>query len=73
VDGFFVDIDYSDNSLSKKVRNAQQGRYNYILVIGGRETESESVNVRANNGFEHGEMSTQALLTMLNDSVQAFA
>jgi len=43
---FYVDVDDSNRTLPKKVREAQLQQYNYILVVGKEEMESESVNVR---------------------------
>ncbi|SNX85178.1 probable MST1 - threonine--tRNA ligase, mitochondrial [Melanopsichium pennsylvanicum] len=45
---FFVDIESNpqNEKLSKLVRKAQLARYNYILVVGEREMQTNSVNVR---------------------------
>jgi hypothetical protein len=43
--GFFVDVDDSSRTLNKKVREAQVGQYNFIIVVGQQEIESK-VNVR---------------------------
>ncbi|KAL8102432.1 hypothetical protein AgCh_027061 [Apium graveolens] len=44
--GYYVDIDMSDNELSKKVREAQRSQYNYILVVGVKEASNGKVSVR---------------------------
>lgn len=44
--GFFVDADLGSNSFNKKVREAQLQQYNYILIVGEKEQEAASVNVR---------------------------
>ncbi|KAG4303594.1 hypothetical protein PCK1_000112 [Pneumocystis canis] len=44
--GFYVDIDSSDNTLNKMIRNAQIAQYNFIFVIGQEELDSNSVMVR---------------------------
>ncbi|CCF50576.1 hypothetical protein NDA11_005895 [Ustilago hordei] len=45
---FFVDIESNPQGekLGKLVRKAQLARYNYILVVGEREMETQTVNVR---------------------------
>ncbi|KAL9644317.1 hypothetical protein ABK040_005778 [Willaertia magna] len=43
---YYVDVDLSNARLDKKIRNAQLSQYNYILVVGPKEEESNSVNVR---------------------------
>jgi threonyl-tRNA synthetase len=40
------DVDDSDLQLPKKVRNAETSHYNLILVVGGKEQDEGSVNVR---------------------------
>ncbi|WFD41084.1 threonine--tRNA ligase [Malassezia japonica] len=44
--GFFADVDLSDNTLNKKIRNGELAQYNFVFVVGHEEQESESVNVR---------------------------
>lgn len=45
---FFVDVESNpqNEKLGKLVRKAQLARYNYILVVGEKEMQSNSVNVR---------------------------
>ena len=47
--GLRCEVDISSESVSKKVRQAQLDQVNYILVVGDREIESETVTVRAAN------------------------
>ncbi|KAI9140939.1 hypothetical protein BKA69DRAFT_1077338 [Paraphysoderma sedebokerense] len=44
--GFYAEADLSDVTLNKKIRNAEIAHWNFILVVGGEEENSESVNVR---------------------------
>jgi threonyl-tRNA synthetase len=44
--GLFADADLSDNTLNKKIRNAELAQYNFIFVVGGEEESTRSVNVR---------------------------
>jgi threonyl-tRNA synthetase len=43
---YHVKVDESDLKINKKVRNAQDEQYNYILVVGKREMENKMVCVR---------------------------
>ncbi|KAG0349150.1 threonyl-tRNA synthetase [Podila humilis] len=45
--GFFVDVDVSDSTLNKKIRNAELAHYNFIFVVGAKEEKSGTVNVRS--------------------------
>jgi threonyl-tRNA synthetase len=63
---FFVDVDDSDRKLQKKVREAQLAQYNYILVVGQEEAESNTVNVRLRDGNDViGKLSIDELLQRL--------
>lgn len=44
--GFHADADCSDLTLNKRIRNAEVGHYTFICVVGGKEAESRSVNIR---------------------------
>lgn len=63
---FEVHVDNTSESVSKKVREAQLAQYNYILTIGDKEVENQTVNVRTRNNEVLGEMKVEALLSVLN-------
>ncbi|KAH9942055.1 hypothetical protein B0H21DRAFT_868441 [Amylocystis lapponica] len=44
--GIFADVDNGENTLPKKIRNGEVAQYNFILVVGQEELDSNSVNVR---------------------------
>ncbi|KAF7291113.1 AA-TRNA-LIGASE-II domain-containing protein [Mycena indigotica] len=44
--GLFVDVDNGADTLKKKILNAEVAQYNFILVVGEEEMNSQSVNVR---------------------------
>lgn len=41
-----VSVDVSENSLNKKIRNAQLDQYNYIAVVGEEERKGGYVDLR---------------------------
>ncbi|KAF9360375.1 threonyl-tRNA synthetase [Mortierella sp. AD094] len=50
--GFFADVDSSDSTLNKKIRNAEIAQYNFIFVVGAEEESSNSVNVRSRDDVD---------------------
>ncbi|KAA8529546.1 hypothetical protein F0562_033655 [Nyssa sinensis] len=44
--GYYVDVDSTDRTIQKKVREAQLAQYNYILVVGEEEANTGKVSVR---------------------------
>lgn len=53
--GLRVTTDLSNQTLSKKVREAQLDQVNYILVVGEREQDSGTVNIRTRDNKVLGE------------------
>lgn len=51
-----IEVDDSNETLQKKIRNAQMDKIPYMLVVGGKEEENKSVNVRLRNGEQLGEI-----------------
>ena len=60
-EGVRVEVEGTNETLSKAIRDGQTQKVPYLLVVGGREEESESVNVRF-KGKEIGEMSVKELI-----------
>ncbi|SJK99833.1 probable THS1-threonyl tRNA synthetase, cytosolic [Armillaria ostoyae] len=44
--GLYAEVDNSDNTLPKKIRNGEISQTNFILVVGQEELDAQSVNVR---------------------------
>ncbi|CAM9632643.1 unnamed protein product [Scytosiphon promiscuus] len=44
--GFYVDVETSNKTLNKKVREGVTAKYNYILVVGEAEEAADEVNLR---------------------------
>ncbi|KAK2910185.1 threonine--tRNA ligase 1, cytoplasmic isoform X1 [Channa argus] len=64
--GFMADLNEDQGAtLNKKIRSAQLAQYNYIFVVGDKETESGMVNVRSRGGKQLGKRSTDEVLTSL--------
>ncbi|GMP82866.1 hypothetical protein CsSME_00036991 [Camellia sinensis var. sinensis] len=70
--GFYVDVDTSDRKIQKKIREAQLAQYNYILVVGEKETEAGTVSVRVRDTRDLRDESIEGLLKFFRDEVAAF-
>ena len=44
--GFYVDVETSQRTLNKMVRETQLMQYNFILVVGAKEEENGTVTIR---------------------------
>jgi len=62
--GFYVDIEDSNKTLQKKIRDGQLAQYNFILVVGNDEMEHGTVNVRTRDNKQHGEKSISEVIQM---------
>ena len=63
--GLHVDVDLIDRKMQKKVREAQVAQYNYILVVGEKEREEKTVNVRTRDNHVHGMHTLDAVLKVM--------
>lgn len=64
-EGFHVEVDVSQESVSKKVRNAQLDQVNYILTVGDQEMENDSANLRTRDNVVHGQIELSSFITQL--------
>ena len=69
--GYWVDVDVSRDRLNKKIRNAQTSQYNFILVVGEKEQQNETVNIRTRDNQEHGEKSIDETLQWFDRLIQS--
>uniref|UniRef100_A0A7S4IRV5 Probable threonine--tRNA ligase, cytoplasmic n=1 Tax=Vannella robusta TaxID=1487602 RepID=A0A7S4IRV5_9EUKA len=68
--GFHVEIDLSDKQLKKKMMNVRlDGFFNYVLVVGGKEQENHTVNIRTRDNEVLGMMKVEELINILNVAV----
>lgn len=70
LEGYRVDVDSGKGTLNKKIAVAQTEGYNYILVVGAQEQESQLVDVRdcraEKDKVELGKFSIPKLLSFFN-------
>ena len=65
--GFQCDVDATGESVSKKVRNAQMTQINYILTIGDKELENQTLNLRTRDNVVHGEVSLESFIKEITE------
>lgn len=54
--GFEVELDRSNATLNKKIKNAQMDQWNFILVAGEEEARDGQVDIRSREGQRVGKM-----------------
>jgi len=62
-----VEIDFNDETLSKRIRNAELNKIPYILVVGDKEISSNTVAVRKRG---RGDLGAYSLDKLINDLLQ---
>ncbi|KAL6839149.1 hypothetical protein ACP4OV_031040 [Aristida adscensionis] len=70
--GFYVDIDMTDRTIQKKVREAQLAQFNYILVVGQQEETTGEVTVRVRDNNDLSRASVDGFIARLRDETAAF-
>jgi threonyl-tRNA synthetase len=67
--GFRARTDDRTESVSKKIRDAELAKAPYMLVVGDKELEGETVSVRHHGEGDLGAMPTSQLISRLQDGV----
>ena len=64
---FHCEIDESNESVSKKVRQAQLDQVNYMLTVGDKEVENQTIALRTRDNVVHGEMHFAEFLEKISE------
>jgi threonyl-tRNA synthetase len=67
--GIRVEIDDRSEKMQAKIRDAQMQKIPFMLVIGGREAESNSVAVRQRDGQDLGAIKIDEFLSQIKDLI----
>ncbi len=67
--GFKAELDLRNEKIGFKIREHTLQRVPYMLVIGDRELETNTVAVRTRSGEDLGSMPVEALITRLSDEI----
>jgi threonyl-tRNA synthetase len=68
---FRVELDGSQESVGKKVRQAQLDQVNYMFTVGDREMEHKTATLRTRNNVVHGELDIEEFLAKIGEERRA--
>ena len=71
--GFRVEVDYRNEKIGKKIREAQLDKVPYMLVVGDRDMENGTVSPRHRADGDLGAMSFDEFAALLKDVVDTKA
>jgi threonyl-tRNA synthetase len=69
--GIRVEVDTSRDRMQAKIRNAQLQKVPYMLVVGGREAEADSVAVRLRSGEDLGAMPVDSFVDLIRPVIKS--
>ena len=70
IPGLRVKIDLSNETLQKKIRNAQLKKIPYMLIVGEKEEKAGTANVRLRGGEIIGEMKIEKIAERIKKMVE---
>ncbi|MDO8507257.1 MAG: threonine--tRNA ligase [bacterium] len=65
-----VELDDSDESVGKKIRNAEMQKIPYMLVLGEKEVKSKKIAVRSRKNGDLGQIDTKKLIEKLTKEIK---
>jgi threonyl-tRNA synthetase len=65
-----AELDLSNESLGKKIRNAKVEKVNYMLVIGDKEVEANAVTLESRDSGNLGQMSVDELVSKIKAEIK---
>ena len=69
--GYRVDVDYRNEKIGKKIREATMEKIPYMIVVGDRDMENNTVSVRLRTGEDLGAMSLEDFTAKLKAVVDS--
>ena len=69
--GYRVDVDYRNEKIGKKIREATMEKIPYMIVVGDRDMENNTVSVRLRTGEDLGAMSMADFIAKLKTVVDS--
>ena len=69
--GYRVEADVSDNRMNAKIREAQQRKVPYMLVVGEQEEQSGGVSLRTRSGERPGAMSLEDFEAFMTERIKS--
>jgi len=71
-EGIRVEIDNKEEKIGYKIREAQLQKVPYMLILGAKEVEADSVGVRARKDGDIGAMKLDAFIEKIKEEVKNF-
>ena len=68
--GIRVNVDTRNETMGKRIREAQLEKVNYVLVVGANEKEAGTVSLRARGGINLGAMTIDEMLNKLTEEIE---
>jgi len=68
--GFRVELDGSDSRMNAKIRNAQNRKIPYMLVVGQKEMDENAVSLRLRTGEQPGAMKLSDFISFADGKVE---
>ncbi len=68
--GIRVEIDERNESIGKKIRESEVHKVPYMLIIGDKEIDDETVSVRSRKDNDMGTIKLTKLITLLNEEIR---
>jgi threonyl-tRNA synthetase len=65
-----VKVDDRSKSMQSRIRDAEKMKIPYIVIVGDKEIETETVSIRARNNREEGLMKTQEFIDNLKEEIR---
>ena len=69
--GYRVTVDTRSEKIGKKIRDAQMEKIPYMLVVGDRDIENETVSVRTRGGEDLGAMPLDAFIERITGEIKS--
>jgi len=66
-----VEIDDKSETMQNKIRNAAGEKIPYMIIVGGREAENQTISVRQRDGQDLGTMSLTDFVSKIKDQINS--
>ena len=67
--GMRVEVDCRNETMGKRIREAQLEKVNYVVVVGANEKENGTVSLRARGGIDCGVMPIDDMVAKLKNEI----
>tara|TARA_B100001750_G_C14901009_1_gene299835 strand:- start:135 stop:506 length:372 start_codon:yes stop_codon:yes gene_type:complete len=69
--GIRVEVDVRSERMNAKIRDAQMNKVPFMIIIGDREIESDSVSLRLRTGEDLGQQSIDSLISLSEEHLSS--